>query len=296
MPSLSVAIASGAGGEYLFRCLDSLREQATSKGVEVVVADRCGGEQAVRIEREYDFVTLVRADALPRKSVPELRALAAEKATGDVLCVIEEHCAAAPDWLDVIERSFTDADAAIGGPVADSGYTHPRDWAIYFSEFHNYLPPWPAGERLALNGVNIAYSRAKLLAERDVLGAGYWEVVLHPRLVERGSFRAIPELVVHHAGPFDYRDYLEQRYLLSRVWGAGQRGSVSAVRRLAYLVAAPLFPPLLLLRIALRATSSGFLPRFLYALPHLVPIACAYVVGEWSGYAFGMGNALERVE
>jgi hypothetical protein len=299
---LSVVIASGAGGGYLFRCLDSLREQATSKGVEVIVVDRCGGEHAERVVRDHPFVTLVRAEELAglglpaRPSVPQLRAVGARRASGDVVCVIEEHCAAAPNWLDVIERSWREGDAAIGGPVADSAFRHPRDWAIYFSEFHNYLPPWQEGERLGLNGVNIAYSREKLLAEEAVLGDGYWEVVLHPRLAKHGTFRSVPEMVVHHAGPFDYREYLEQRYLLSRVWGAGQRETASAAKRLVYLVAAPVFPLLLLLRIASRTAASGFVPRYLYALPLLVPIACAYVLGEWCGYAFGMGDALERVE
>jgi hypothetical protein len=180
--------------------------------------------------------------------------------------------------------------------VADSAYRHPRDWAIYFSEFHNYLPPWPAGPRLALNGVNIAYAREPLLAQGDALDAGYWEVAVHPRLAEAGAFRAVPDMLVHHAGPFDFRVYLEQRYLLSRVWGAGQRATAPPAKRLAYLVLAPLFPPLLLLRIAKCAAGAGLLPRFLYASPLLVPVVCAYVVGEWSGYAFGMGDALERVE
>ncbi len=296
MPTLSVVIASAARGEYLFRCLDSLREQATSKKVEVLVVDRCGGEHAERIARDHAFATLIPVELDHRPSVPELRAIGAQRATGEVVCIVEEHCAAAPDWLDVVERSFRAGDAAIGGPVADSAYAHPRDWAIYFSEFHNYLPPWEAGERFGLNGVNIAYSRELLLAEKDVLGSGYWEVALHPRLAARGAFRSVPEMVVHHAGPFDYGEYLEQRYLLSRVWGAGQRESASAVKRLMYLLLAPLFPLLLLLRIASRTSKSGFLPRYLYALPHLVPVSCAYVIGEWCGYAFGMGDALERVE
>jgi hypothetical protein len=212
------------------------------------------------------------------------------------VCVVEEHCAAAPDWLETIARSWRPGDAAIGGPVADSAYTHPRDWAIYFSEFHNYLPPWPAGERFALNGVNIAYAREALLDCGDALDAGYWEVAVHPELARHGAFRAIPEMIVHHAGPFDFVEYLEQRYLLSRVWGAGQRETASAAKRLVYLVAAPVFPLLLFLRIARCAASAGLVPRFLYASPLLVPVVCTYVIGEWSGYAFGMGDALERVK
>jgi glycosyltransferase involved in cell wall biosynthesis len=295
--SVSVVIASGAGEEYIFRCLDSLRAQAAAHGAEVIVVDRFGGDLAARIERDYGFVDLVRPQLDRRPSVPELRAIGVARARGDIVAVIEEHCAAGPGWLETVANAWQEGDAALGGPVLDSAFRHPRDWAIYFSEFHNYLPPWPSGPRYALNGVNIAYSRALLNDFKGILGDGYWEVVLHPRLAERGAFRAIPGMQVHHAGPFNFRTYLKQRYLLSRVWGAGQRQTASAAKRTVYLLAAPFFPALLLLRIALCvARSPRYLKPFMVAFPLLIPIAVTYVWGEWSGYAFGMGDALERVE
>ena len=181
-PSLSVVIASGAGPQYLFRCLDSVVEQARAKDVPVIVVDRCGGDLRQRVQRDYPHVTLVAADFERRPSVPELRHIGLKRVSTDVVCVIEEHCAASSDWLEKIELSWQPGDAAIGGPVADSAFRHPRDWAIYFSEFHNYMPPWIAGERTKLNGVNIAYSRELLLACGDALESGYWEVAVHPRL------------------------------------------------------------------------------------------------------------------
>jgi hypothetical protein len=77
---LSVVIASAAGGEFLPRCLASLREQAAEQGAEVIVVDRCGGATAARIEREFPFATLLRADVDHRPSVPELRALGVQRA------------------------------------------------------------------------------------------------------------------------------------------------------------------------------------------------------------------------
>lgn len=146
---------------------------------------------------------------------------------------------------------------------------------MYFSEYHHYLPPWPPGERYALNGANIAYRRAALLEHEDVLGSGYWETVLHPRLAASGGvFRSVPGMGVRHTGPFDYGYYLVQRYLLSRVWGGTQRARVSAGRRRLYLLAAPTFPVLLLARIALRAFKSRQrVGKFVAALPLLAPVA-----------------------
>jgi glycosyltransferase involved in cell wall biosynthesis len=296
--ALSVVVASGAGGAFLGRCLDSLCEQALAHGAEVIVVDRCGDEVADRIERDHPFVTPIRAGGAGRRpSVPELRAMGVERARGDIVAIIEEHCVAPPHWIETILNSFREGDAAIGGPILDHGYARNRDWVVYFSEYHNYLPPWPAGERMALNGANVAYRRDAVLRHREVLGKGYWEVELHPLLAREGAFRAVPEMGVHHTGPFDYGYYLRQRYLLSRVWGGMQRGKVGTARRLAYLVTAPALPFLLLARVARRVRQSGRYGReFRRAAPLLIPVFVVYVWGESTGYLLGSGRALELVE
>jgi hypothetical protein len=335
LPTVSVVIASGAGGEFLFRLLDALEPQAKAEAVEVIVADRTGGATAQRLAARYGWATVVPVGRGPdgrKPSVPQLRAAAAARARGDVVAVIEEHCRPPPGWLRAIRESFSlgehggsrasgetgaggagagagesaarepggggngPVDAAIGGPILDDGWKRRRDWVVLFSEYHNYLPPWGDGERRLLNGANIAYRRSLLEKHRDVLATGYWEVVLHPRLEKEGRMRGLDRLAVHHTGPFDYRYYLRQRFLLSRVWGAMQRERTPGGRRLLYLVAAPLFPFLLLLRVAARACRSPYLGQYLLTLPLLVPVAFAYVLGEWTGYAFGFGNALEEVE
>jgi hypothetical protein len=305
LPSISVVIASGAGGDFLFRLLDALMPQATAEGADVIVADRVGGATRERLRAHESWLTIVPVErgADGRKpSVPRLRAAAVERARGDVVAVIEEHCRPPPGWLRALRESFdlrdpaAGGDAAIGGPILDDGWKRRRDWVVLFSEYHNYLPPWQDGDRYLLNGVNVAYRRSLLEKHRDALTAGYWEVVLHPRLAKEGRMRGLQRLGVHHTGPFDYRYYLRQRFLLSRVWGAMQREKSSAAKRAFYLLAAPLFPFLLLARTGARARKSPYLGQWFATLPLLVPVAFAYVLGEWSGYAFGFGNALEEVE
>ncbi|MGQ0720450.1 MAG: glycosyltransferase [Candidatus Eiseniibacteriota bacterium] len=295
-PRVSVVTASGAGGEFLFRCLASLRAQATEHGSEVIVVDRVGGATRERLRRDFGWVTLIEAQG-SRPSVPELRLAGARRAKSEIVAVLEEHCTAPAGWLAAIREGFQPGDAACGGPILDDDFRRVRDWVVYFSEYHNYLPPWPEGERYLLNGANIAYRREALLKHEAHLGTGYWEVVLHPRLVKDGCFRSLPKMGAHHTGPFDFGYYIEQRYLLSRVWGGTQRAIVSPVKRFVYLVAAPLFPFLLLARIASRVFASGHrVVKFLTALPLLVPVAFAYVWGEWLGYLAGPGDALQRVE
>ena len=298
-PSISIVIASGAGGEFLFRCLASLREQA-SGAVETIVVDRVGGAQAERVAREFPQVRLIDVSGEGKPSVPELRLRGAREAQGEIIAVIEEHCTAPSGWFEAIGTAYRDLPeevVAIGGPILDDDFDRIRDWVVYFSEYHNFLPPWPDGERFMLNGANIAYRRSALMRHEAELTKGYWEVVLHPRLAEDGKLMAVNAMGAHHTGPFDFGYYIEQRYLLSRVWGGSQKDQVSAGKRLFYLVFAPIFPFLLLLRITARiAKSPQYLPKFAMALPLLVPVAFAYVWGEWRGYLTGVGDALERVE
>lgn len=295
--TVSVVIASGVQGPFLFRCLDSLREQAATVGAEVIVVDRCGVDIMDRLKEDYPWVIGVSAELDHRPNVPELRLIGVEHAHGDMVAIIEEHCVAPPDWLRTVVDSFQKGDVVIGGPILDDDYGRTRDWVVYFSEYHNYMPPWSDGERYLLNGANIAYRRLTLLEYREVLSSGFWEVVLHPQLVGKGLFRSVPGMGVHHTGPFDYGYYLTQRYLLSRVWGGTQRKQVRIAKRLVYLTAAPLFPFLLLARIASCVIKSKrHIVEFLAALPLLALVAIAYVWGEWLGYLLGPGDALERVE
>jgi len=296
-PSVSVVIASGAGGEFLFRCLASLRTQALEHGVPVLVVDRCGEATRARIGREDPHVQVVAPKADHPLTVPELRRIGVEAAATDVVAVLEEHCTAPPHWLATIRREFRTGDAAIGGPILDASYRRVRDWVVYFSEYHGYAPPWPAGERFTLSGANIAYARAKVLAHREVLDSGYWEVVLHPRLARDGVFRSVPDMGAYHTGPFDYAYYLRQRYLLSRVWGGTERRRVSRLVRAAHVLGAPLMPVLMLSRMArLARREPRLVPPFVRALPLLIVAMATLAWGEAVGYLLGPGRALEEVE
>lgn len=297
--SLSVVVASAAGGEFLFRCLASLeKEKAAGESAEIVVVDRVGPATVERVRREFPTVRLIEtAGSGRRESVPELRKRGVLAANGDVVAILEEHCTAPTGWLKTAKNGLEPGVAAVGGPILDDDYARLRDWCVYFSEYNNYLPPWPEGERFVLNGANIAYDRRTLLAEAERLDKGYWEVVLHPELAKRGRFKALPGMGAKHTGPFDFGYYLGQRYLLSRVWGGTQRSRVSIAKRIVYLVIAPILPFALFLRTALRVLKSGRrIGKFAASAPLLIIALFVYVWGEWLGYLLGPGDALERVE
>lgn len=294
-PRVSVVIASIVGAPFIDDCLDSLEQQAKNCGAEVIVV-ACGtAEYAARIAHKFSWVRVIHRTA--RETVPDLRRHGVEEASGDIVAIIEEHCLAAADWLQKAVEAHAGGDfGVVGGPVVDYAYPRLRDWVVYFCEYNSYLPPWQEGGAHDLGSANIAYSRAVLLKYKDLLSSGYWEAGLHPRLIADGvKFHALPAMVVHHRGPFNYRYYLRQRYWFSRAF-AGAR-QLPPLRKAAYLLASPLVPFLLLVRMALRVSKKHCrTDKFAQSLPLLIPALIVYVAGECVGYLAGPGDALLKVE
>lgn len=292
---ISVVIASIVGPPFIDACLESVADQARDSGAEVIVV-ACGpAEYADRIARLFPWVTVISQPT--RETVPALRLRGVQKARGDVVAIIEEHCLAAPDWLKRVAAANADgADCVSGGPVAHHNYNRLRDWVVYFCEYNNYFPPWKEGDWHDLGSANIAYSRSLLLKYESLLSGGYWEAALHPRLAADGvPFRAIPSMVVYHRGPFNFGYYLQQRFWFSRAF-AGAR-ILPASRKAIYVVMAPLVPFLLLARMARRVWSKRCRPgKFVQCVPLLIPALIVFVSGEFVGYLFGPGEALLKVE
>ncbi len=294
-PRISVVIASIVGAPFIDECLLSLEDQARTFAAEVIVV-ACGDTAyADRIRRKFAWVHVIHRPK--RETVPDLRRAGVKEARGGIIAIIEEHCLAAPDWLEAAMDAHAGGGyGVVGGPVVDHAYKRVRDWVVYFCEYNGYLPPWTDGETYNLGSANIAYSRDVLLKYEQFLSGGYWEAGLHPRLIADGvKFRSVPGMVVHHRGPFHYGYYLQQRYWFSRAF-AGAR-QLPASRKAVYFLVSPLVPFLLLARMAQRVVRQRCrLEKFAQALPLLIPVLMVYVAGEFVGYAAGPGDALLKVE
>jgi hypothetical protein len=109
------------------------------------------------------------------------------------------------------------------------------------------------------------------------------------------KFHAAAAMVVYHRGPFNFGYYLQQRYWFSRAFSGARRLPVS--RRVAYLLASPLLPFVLLARMAMRVSNKHcHVDKFVQSLPFLIPVLIVYVAGEFVGYLAGPGDALLKVE
>jgi Glycosyl transferase family 2 len=295
-PQLSIVIASCAGARFITRCLRALEPQCRGREVECIVVDRAGGAIAAAIERDFAWVSLVRR--APGESVPDLRRHGISLARAPFVAIIEEHCVARDDWVATIERCMRDSAAAFGGPVEDASYERVMDWAVYFTEYNNYMPPVERGATHDVCAANCVYRRDLLLQHLPAAGSEYWEAGLNHTLLAAGErFQLEPDLVVYHEGPFGFFYYLHQRFLFSRAFAGIRRAHVSAAFRAAYVVLAPVLVPLLLARTVARVVAKRHrVPKLIQALPYLVPITITYVVGEWIGFLTGPGDSLSKIE
>jgi glycosyltransferase involved in cell wall biosynthesis len=295
-PAISVVIASIVGPPFIDDCLASVFAQKNAPPFEVIVVDCRGPENVARLRAKFPQARFVEVPR--RETVPQLRAIGVEHAQGEIIAIIEEHCLAADEWLATVASAFSPEYVAVGGPVDFRSDGRLRDWITYFIEYNSYLPPWSDGDSYNVGSANAAYRKQTLEANRALLTEGYWEAALHPKLLAEGArFRSVPGMIAYHRGPFDYLYYVRQRYLFSRAFAGARRGTISAAKRAAYLLAAPAVPFVLLARMGSRVFAKRCHPdKFLLSLPLLVPAMTSYVCGEWMGYAFGPGDALMEVE
>ncbi len=295
-PKLSVIIASKVGPPFIIDCLASLANQKNGPDFEVIVVDCHGKETQQKIQTKYPWVKLIAQEG--RHTIPDLRRVGVQKARGEIIAILEEHCLASEEWVATIVKNHESPYVVVGGSVADWNYDRLRDWVTYFCEYNAYMPPVPEGTVNDLPGNNISFKQNILRRHLQDLDHGYWEAFLYSRLQsENTTLFSDPKMVVYHRGPFNYLYYLRQRYLFSRAYAGARRTLISMKQRLFYLLASPILPALLLSRIAARVWQKRcHIDKFILCLPMLIPVTFVYIFGEFVGYLVGQGDSLLKVE
>ena len=161
------------------------------------------------------------------------------------------------------------------------------------------MPPVQAGSTRVIPGNNVAYKRwaVESSAAEDRKG-GFWEITLHPMLLQRGyQFHMEPNMVVSHQKHFGVWEYIRQRYHYSRYYAGFSTQRRSLLFRLFRLATCILLPPLLMQRILSSGFSKRrFLKELLLSVPLLLVFTTVWALGEMVGYLLGAGQSLDRIE
>ena len=172
----------------------------------------------------------------------------------------------------------------------ENGRDHTLNWAVYFCDFGRYQRPFVPGPREYVSDVNVVYKRTALEQTRDIWRVSYHEPLVHWALDRAGATLFLtPELVV-----VQMRDglrigaLLRERVAWGRLFGSLRVRGASTGRRLGLVLASPLVPGVLFLRLLrdrlMRRVSLSQLAR---AVPVTVALLAALVLGEVIGVVSG---------
>ena len=295
MPAeLSVVVPAVNTLDDLIGSLTALEAQSDVQ-LEILVVDRLGDEVRAEIARRFP-----RARILPvphGTTIPRMRELAFDAATGDAVAVIEDHVIVPPGWARALLDARRDTGAVIGGSIDNAARSSVIDWAAFLCEYSHCITPLPAGPTNALPGNNVIYDRSLLQRYRDTIAAGKWENHLHDAMHRDGVPMILrPEIGVGHKKHYTVGEYLSQRFLYARSYAGERVKGMPLAKRLSYGAAAFALPPLLMYRTVTRVLSKRrYRMQLMLSIPLLVLFILSWTAGEIVGYWAGPSDSLSRV-
>jgi hypothetical protein len=283
-PPISVILATSDPWPDLARCLEALEPQVSDLGGELIVGDAHGGAlQADRVAKSRCLVWIPR----PGASVFDLRALAAERARGEVVAATEDHCVVAPDWCAEIIRGFAlnPGALALTGPVLNGAGEHLIDRANYLHTFGGLVPPCDLKRRgRCPPNANVAYRRGVIPA--GPVPPGWLELDLNPRLFGQGQFAFHEGMTLTHVQSFGFWKTLRAHFDNGRST-TGLHPVRLSRRQLPWRV----------YRGSVRTLSERQQrdPEVRASLPLLFLLSCCHALGETAGIIAGPGRSPARL-
>ena len=295
MPAeLSVVVPAVNTLDDLTGCLTALEAQSDVQ-LEILVVDRLGGDVRAEIARRFP-----RARIIPVPSgttIPRMRELAFDAATGDAVAVIEDHVIVPPGWARALLDARRETGAVIGGSIDNAARSSVVDWAAFLCEYSHCITPLPAGPTSALPGNNVIYDRVLLQRYRETIASGKWEKHLHDAMHRDGVPMILrPEIGVGHKKHYTVGEYLSQRFLYARSYAGERVKGMPLAKRLSYGAAAFALPPLLMYRTVTRVLAKRrYRMQLALSIPLLVLFIASWTAGEIVGYWAGPSDSLSRV-
>src|SRR5262245_29877004 len=143
MPKISIVVTAINGVATIDRCLKALERQQGDINAEVIVVGGHDSETAERIRCDFPQITFLRQTE--RLSIPELRAIGAAHATGEIIVVTEDRCVADDNWLAEISRAHSREFPVVGGAIEPDRIEWVLNWAVYLCEYSGIMLPVPDG-------------------------------------------------------------------------------------------------------------------------------------------------------
>ncbi len=293
--NLSVVIASVNGLPMLEECLESIRTGSETKQLEVIVANRCGNGIGTVLRLKYPWVRLI--EAPERTTIPQLRAMAFQESSGDLVAVLEDHCIVESDWAQRMIEAQEGEYPVIGGSVENAARERLVDWAAFFCEYSQAMKPMPGGETDRIPGNNVSYKRWILENFQHDIEAGIWDFVLHERIRNQHiPLYSVPSITVYHKMSRSLGWFITQKFHFARSYAGMRFVNSSWSRRILYGGGTVLLPIMLTYRtVSCIWKKRRYHRELLLSLPALMLLILTWGLGEAIGYIFGTGSSSAKV-
>jgi hypothetical protein len=278
-PTVSVVIGSNAPPERLAACLEALEPQRD--GVEVLVQE--GRPSPADLRDRFPWADF---ELAPAQLVPEHWRDGIDRASGEIVALTIAQMIPAPDWIATMRRLCVEHEV-VGGAIEPGQRLRLVDWGEYFCRYSRDMPPFEASDNVELAGDNAAYRRALLEGISETYRGGFWEPVSHRRLAADGvTLWHDPSLVVRQGRSAGFAAFARQRLAHGRRYGHQRGVHFSRARNLVGVLAAPLVPVLMTLRVLRQVFGKRrYRLRALLALPAIVAYNAVWAYAEALGHA-----------
>ncbi len=295
MSKLSVIVVSLHELSLLDECLWAVERQR-GDDAEIIVVRYCQNGSAEQIRKNFPRVKLLQPSE--RLGIPQLRALGYAQATGDIIAVTEDCCIPDENWFEEINKAHQSGYDAVGGAVENASRNRLINWAVYLCEYSHSMLPIPRGEVGGLAGNNSSYKRETLNLVEESTRKNYWEYFLQQELSKLNvKFLSVPTIIVRKKKEFTFLYFLSQRFHYSRSFAGMRSSRMSPLRRILAAMLSPALPLIMTWRIAQQVLrKKRYVKEFVLSLPLLTIFMVSYAAGEFTGYLFGAGESLSKVE
>jgi hypothetical protein len=279
-PALSFVVVTDRFA-YVREVVDAIRRQDERDRIELVIGTP--SEAELGLDEDAIEGLDVHVVEIGRARLAQGRALAADASSAPYVFIGETHCFPQPGWAGALLTAHAEGWDTVVPVLSNANPRGALSWAAFLLAYGRNWAPAPARELGASPTYN-ASMRRELVAEHFVGGGqGFVDV---PRRDGQRIFRA-PDARMRHLNVTVLRTWLDERYVVGRLYGADRARGWSRARRAGYVAASPLLP-LSQLRTVLRATG---LRRFRELPPLTLPAmllgSAVSVAGEVVSYAGG---------
>ena len=294
---LSVVLATPDGFATIRRTVAHLARQTAAGDVELVIVapSRAALDADASLLKAFASFDVVEVGTVG--SIGGANAAGVRRASAAVVALAEDHAFPDPGWAEALIAAHEGPWAAVGPSVRNANPASAVSRADLLIGYAPWVAPCAAGERDYLPGHNSSYKRDVLVAcgERlpEMMDA---ETLLHWELRRQGHRLYLePRASIAHTNFSLWRSWLPAQYHYGRLFGGMRSREMSAARRVVYTAGSPLIPLLRLARLWSASRARKAKREFVSCLHALVAGLALVAIGQMAGYAFGTGDAQERV-